>query len=62
MVALKYVRRAVQPAMSWLAAQPQIASIIAGATSPEQLEANVKAASWLLSPDELAEIDKITER
>lgn len=47
-------------AMSWLAAQPVIGSIIAGATSPEQLEANVKAVGWQFSADELAEIDKIT--
>lgn len=49
-------------AMSWLAAQPQVASIIAGATSPEQLESNVNAAGWALSPDDLAEIDKITDK
>ena len=30
-------------AMSWLAARPQVASIITGATKPEQIEANVKA-------------------
>jgi aryl-alcohol dehydrogenase-like predicted oxidoreductase len=48
-------------AMSWLAQQPQVGSIIAGATKPEQLEANVKATGWKLTADELAEIDKITE-
>jgi aryl-alcohol dehydrogenase-like predicted oxidoreductase len=47
-------------AMSWLAAQPQIGGIIAGATKPEQLEANVIAAGWKLTPEDLAEIDKIT--
>jgi aryl-alcohol dehydrogenase-like predicted oxidoreductase len=47
-------------AMSWLAAQPQIGSIIAGATRPDQLEANIKAADWKLTPEDLAEIDKIT--
>jgi aryl-alcohol dehydrogenase-like predicted oxidoreductase len=47
-------------AMSWLAAQQIVGSIIAGATSPEQVEANVKAASWSLTADELADIDKIT--
>ena len=45
---------------SWLACQPVVSSVIAGATSPEQIEANVKAASWVLSKDELAEIDKIS--
>lgn len=47
-------------AMSWLAAQAPVASIIAGATKPEQLEANVKAAGWKLSQEDLDEIDKIT--
>jgi aryl-alcohol dehydrogenase-like predicted oxidoreductase len=44
-------------AMSWLAQQPQIGSIIAGATKPEQLEANVKATGWKLTAEELAELD-----
>jgi len=47
-------------AFSWLAARPTVASIIAGATKPEQIEANVKAAGWTLSAEDLAEIDKIT--
>jgi aryl-alcohol dehydrogenase-like predicted oxidoreductase len=47
-------------AMSWLAAQPQIGSIIAGATKTDQLEANAKAVNWKLSEEDLAEIDKIT--
>jgi aryl-alcohol dehydrogenase-like predicted oxidoreductase len=46
-------------AFSWLAAQPVVASVIAGATRPEQLEANIQAADWALSPLELAEIDRI---
>lgn len=47
-------------AMSWLAAKPQVSSVIAGASTPEQVEQNVKAATWVLSADEHAEIDKIT--
>jgi aryl-alcohol dehydrogenase-like predicted oxidoreductase len=38
-----------------------VASVIAGATKPEQLEQNVKAGQWRLSADELAEIDRITQ-
>ncbi|WP_439495498.1 aldo/keto reductase [Bosea sp. (in: a-proteobacteria)] len=51
----------VELAFSWLAAQPVVSSVIAGATRPEQIEANVKAASWQLSTEELAEIDTITK-
>ncbi len=50
----------VELAFSWLAAQPVVSSVIAGATRPEQVAANVKAAEWALSAEELAEIDKIT--
>jgi aryl-alcohol dehydrogenase-like predicted oxidoreductase len=35
--------------------------VIAGATKPEQLEQNVKAVGWALSPEEMAEIDRITK-
>src|SRR5690606_15227737 len=48
-------------AMSWLARRPPVASIIAGATKPEQLEVNVNAAGWKLSDEDMAEIDRITE-
>ena len=49
-------------AMSWLAAQPLVASIIAGATSAAQLESNARAVNWQLSADELAQIDTLTQR
>ena len=46
-------------AFSWLLSHPPVASVIAGATSPEQVRANVKAAGWRLDPAELAEINKL---
>ncbi len=46
-------------AIAWLLARPTVASVIAGATSPEQVQANVKAASWALGPGELAEVDRL---
>jgi aryl-alcohol dehydrogenase-like predicted oxidoreductase len=49
-------------AFSWLAARPCVSSIIAGATKPEQIEANIKAADWALSAEDLAEIDKLTAK
>src|SRR6266542_2975754 len=48
-------------AFSWLAARPQVASVIAGATRVEQVEQNVKAISWSLSVEDMAEIDEITK-
>jgi aryl-alcohol dehydrogenase-like predicted oxidoreductase len=50
----------LQVAIGWLAAQPQISSVIAGATKPEQVEANVLAAEWVPSEEDLAEINRIT--
>jgi aryl-alcohol dehydrogenase-like predicted oxidoreductase len=48
-------------AFSWLAARPQVASVIAGATRVEQVEQNVKAIAWNLSAEEMKEIDRITK-
>ncbi|OYU89744.1 MAG: aldo/keto reductase [Bradyrhizobiaceae bacterium PARB1] len=53
-------RTLLELAFSWLAARPQVSSVIAGATRVEQVEQNVKAASWKLSAEEMAEIDRIT--
>jgi aryl-alcohol dehydrogenase-like predicted oxidoreductase len=46
-------------AFSWLRAHPVVASVIAGATTPEQVRANV-AAEWTLSKEDMAEIDRMT--
>lgn len=54
--------RGIEPidvAIGALAAQPQVASVIAGATRPEQIEANVAALCWQPSAEDLAEIDRI---
>jgi len=48
-------------AIAWLAAKPFIGSVIAGATKPEQVTANVAAGDWDLSAAEVAEIDALTE-
>jgi aryl-alcohol dehydrogenase-like predicted oxidoreductase len=48
-------------AFAWLSAQPTIASVIAGATSPAQVAANVDAVAWTLSEDDRAEIDRLLE-
>jgi aryl-alcohol dehydrogenase-like predicted oxidoreductase len=46
-------------AIGALAAQPGCSSVIAGATSPEQIKANAATAEWIPSADELAGIDRI---
>jgi aryl-alcohol dehydrogenase-like predicted oxidoreductase len=54
-------RTLLELAVSWLASRPVISSVICGATRPEQVEQNVRAADWALSADDLAQIDKITQ-
>lgn len=49
-------------AFSWLLTRPPVSSVIAGATKPEQVEQNVTAAGWALTPDEVAEVDRITAK
>ncbi|MBV9995898.1 MAG: aldo/keto reductase [Caulobacteraceae bacterium] len=46
-------------AVAWLAAQPTVASVIAGATRPQQVEANVRAAAWRLTAEEAAQAAKV---
>ncbi len=46
-------------AFSWLLAQPSVTSVIAGASTRAQVEANAAAASWVLTDEELAEVASI---
>jgi aryl-alcohol dehydrogenase-like predicted oxidoreductase len=49
----------LEVAIGWLAAQPVVASVIAGATRPEQVRANVDAAGWQPSDEDLRALDQI---
>ena len=46
-------------AIGGLAAQPGCSSVIAGATSGDQVKANAEAATWLPSAEELTDLDRI---
>jgi aryl-alcohol dehydrogenase-like predicted oxidoreductase len=52
----------LQLAFGWLLQRPAVASVIAGATAPEQVAANVAAAEWVLSREDMDEIDRITAK
>jgi aryl-alcohol dehydrogenase-like predicted oxidoreductase len=54
-------RTLLELAFSWLAARPCVSSIIAGATQPEQVQANVHAVNWALTKQDLQEIDQLTQ-
>lgn len=47
-------------AVGWLASQSHVSSVIAGATRPDQVEANVRGGEWNMTADDLAELDSIT--
>jgi aryl-alcohol dehydrogenase-like predicted oxidoreductase len=49
----------IDVAIGALAAKPAVASVIAGATRPEQVRRNVQAGLWTPTEDDLAEIDAI---
>ena len=61
-LAADHGRSMLEMAFSWLAAQPAVSSIIAGATRPEQIDQNVAAVGWTLSPTEIAAIDEAAPR
>ena len=49
-------------AFAWLASRPLLASVMAGATSAEQVEQNVKAVDWKLTTEDIAEIERLSGR
>ena len=52
-------RPMVELAIAWLLGNSAVSSVIAGATRTEQVSANVKAADWALTPEDMTEIDEI---
>ena len=49
-------------AFSWMATRPTVASIIAGATKPEQIDANVNAIGWEMTPEQVSMVDNISQK
>jgi aryl-alcohol dehydrogenase-like predicted oxidoreductase len=46
-------------AFAWLLGHPVVSSVIAGATKPEQVQANAATAAWKLTPQEVEEVTKL---
>ncbi len=55
----KFGHTLLELAISGLLARPQVASIVAGATTPSQVRANVAAAAWTMSPEEISALDSV---
>ena len=49
----------LEVAIAGLAARPAVTSVIAGATSPEQVRANAAAGGWVLSAEDVAALDEV---
>jgi aryl-alcohol dehydrogenase-like predicted oxidoreductase len=49
-------------AVGWLATQPEISSVISGATTPDQVKQNAMAINWHLSPEDMVAINKTTRK
>ena len=49
-------RRILDLAFAWLLGHRVVSSVIAGATSPEQVHANARCAEWILTPEEVEEV------
>lgn len=47
-------------AIAWLLGRPTVASVIAGATKPEQVKQNAAAADWVLTDAELEEVSALS--
>ncbi len=54
-------RSLLELAISWLASRRSVSSVICGATLPEQVEQNIRACDWVISADDLAEVDRVTQ-
>jgi aryl-alcohol dehydrogenase-like predicted oxidoreductase len=55
-------RTLLEVAIGGLAAQPAVGSVIAGATSPEQVRANAAAGEWEPSAEDVAALDEVVPR
>ena len=47
--------------MAWLLSEPQVCSVISGATNADQISANAKSSDWELTPEEVQEVREILE-
>ena len=52
-------RSLLELAIGWLASLDPVASVITGATKPEQIQANADASTWRLTGEELAEVAEL---
>jgi aryl-alcohol dehydrogenase-like predicted oxidoreductase len=54
-------RSVLELAFAWLLANPNVSSVIAGATRTDQVESNANASDWAMTPEEKAEVDALLD-
>ena len=59
--AMSHGKTLLDMAFAWLLADPIVGTVIAGASSPKQVEQNARASEWQLSPDERDEVTAILD-
>ncbi len=57
--AADHERSLLELAFAWLLAEPVVATVIAGATKPDQVHANAAAGGWVLTPEQRAEVSAL---
>jgi aryl-alcohol dehydrogenase-like predicted oxidoreductase len=60
-VAAEVEKTVAQVALNWLLQRPTVSSIIIGARNEEQLQQNLGAVGWNLTPDQVRRLDKASE-
>jgi aryl-alcohol dehydrogenase-like predicted oxidoreductase len=54
-------RSLTELAVAWLLAHPEISSVIAGVSKPEQVATNIKGIDWQLTPADMEELDGVLQ-
>jgi aryl-alcohol dehydrogenase-like predicted oxidoreductase len=51
-----------QVALNWLLQRPSVSNVVVGARTPEQLQQNLGAVGWQLTPEQVARLDKVSHQ
>jgi aryl-alcohol dehydrogenase-like predicted oxidoreductase len=51
-----------QVALNWLLQRPSVSNVVVGARTPEQLQQNLGAVGWQLTPEQVDRLDKVSHQ
>ena len=58
-IAARYGRTSAQLAVAWILRKPEVTSAITGPRKPAEIEDNIKGGEWVLSPEDIAAVEKL---